>query len=374
MNATPCCSRRSPAAAGATGAASLRRPSGVRLLAAAALLPAAVWLAGCGDTSSKPANAAPQPATERVTQVKVLTLEPRMVVDRASLPADLLPLHRATLAAEVGGAVESVGAELGQAVGKGAVLATIDERSLAQAVAENEAWVRQADLQFERAQNLFERKAITKAQLLDAVTNRDVAQARLASAKLALEKSHVRAPWSGRIAERHVEVGAYVVPGAPLFELVDASRLKVRAPARAADVPFLAVGREVSITVDAFPGEVFTARVDRLGAELDPQSRTLAVEAEIANPDGRLRPGMLARLEVPRRELADALVVPLAALVDLGGRKAVYVVEDGRASRRDVTLGPTVGEEVVIEGLAPGTRVIVEGHHVVGEGQRVEEV
>jgi hypothetical protein len=83
---------------------------------------------------------------------------------------------------------------------------------------------------------------------------------------------------------------------------------------------------------------------------------------------------MLARFEVPRRELPAALVVPMAALVDLGERKALWVVEDGRAVRRDVTLGPVIGEEVVVEGLVAGTRVIVEGRHRVGEGQKVEEV
>jgi len=330
---------------------------------------AALLVAACGGHAEPPA-----PPAERVAQVRVLELQPRTVVDRASLPADLLPLRRATLAAEVGGAVESVRVELGQAVAKGTLLATIDERSLAQTVAEAEALVRQAQLQYERADNLFGRHAITKAQMLDAVTNRDVADARLASAKLTLEKARVTAPWSGRIAERKVEVGSYVVPGAPLFELVDSSRLKVRAPARAADVPYLALGRQAQITLDAFPGEVFEARIERLGAELDTASRTLDVEAEIANPDGRLKPGMLARLEVPRRTLANAMVVPMSALVELGDAKAVWVVEDGAAHRRDVTLGPVVGEQVVIEGLEPGTRVIVEGQHAVGEGQKVEEV
>ncbi|GMU65536.1 MAG: hypothetical protein AMXMBFR36_18100 [Acidobacteriota bacterium] len=327
-------------------------------------------LAAC---ASEPA-AAPIEPEEKVVQVRTLALEPRAVVDRASLPADLVPARRATLAAEVGGAVESVAVELGQAVGRGAKLAAIDERTYAQQVAEAEAFLRQAKLQFERAQNLFDRKAVTKAQLLDAVTNRDVAEARLASATLQLDKAIVRAPWPGRIAERHVEAGDFVAPGTPLFELVDASRLKVRASARSADVPFLEVGREVEVAIDAYPGEIFRAKVERLGAELDPLSRTLVVEAEVANPDGRLKPGMLARFEVPRRELAAALVVPMAALVDLGDRKALWTVEDGRAVRRDVTLGPVIGEEVVVEGLAVGTRVIVEGRQSVGEGQKVEEV
>lgn len=331
----------------------------------------AILAAACrGDATAE----APAPPEERRVQVRALALAPRAVVDLASLPADLLPLHRATLAAEVGGAVESTRAELGQAVARGQILATIDERSLAQAVAEAEAYLRQASLQHERAQNLFDRQAVTKAQLLDAVTERDVAAARLESAKLQLEKARVRAPWSGRIAERHVEVGSFVVPGAPLFELVDASRVKVRAPARSADVQYLAVGRAVEVTLDALPGETFAARIERLGAELDPESRTLAVEAELANADGRLKPGMLARLAVPRREIADALVVPMSALVDLGGTKAVWVIEDGRTSRREVGLGPVIAEEVVVTGLAPGTRVVIEGQHLVSEGQLVEEV
>lgn len=339
-----------------------------RIAAAAAL---ALAVSGCGGGETAAAPAAP---AERVAQVRTLELAARRVVDLASLPADLAPRHRATLAAEVGGAVETVRAELGQAVAKGQTLATIDERSLQQAVAEAEAVVRQTLLQYERAQNLFERRAVTKAQLLDAVTNRDVAEARLATAKLALDKSQVRAPWAGRIAARHVEAGSFVAPGTPLFELVDASRVKVRALARAADVPFLAVGREVTVVVDALPGERFAARLERLGAELDPDSRTLEIEAELPNPDGRLKPGMLARLEVPRRELADALVVPMACLVDLGGTKAVWTADGGVARRREVELGPVLGEEVVVVGLNPGDRVIVEGQHAVGEGQRVEEL
>ena len=341
-------------------------------LALAALLALATLagLSGCSPSKTQE----PTAPAERVAQVRTITLAPRTVVDRTSLPASLEPRHRAVLSAEVGGAVESVRAELGQPVARGQILATIDERALAQQVAEVEARLRQANLQFERAQNLFERKAVTKAQLLDAVTNRDVAVARIASAKLALDKARVAAPWAGRVAARHVEVGSFVAPGTPLFDLVDASRVKVRAEARSADVRFLAVGREVEVTFDAFPGESFPAKIERLGAELDPQSRTLAVEAELANADGRLKPGMLARLDIPRQTVEGAFVVPMSALIDLGGTKAVWTVADGRALRREVTTGVVVGEEIVVIGLPAGTHVIVEGQQAVGENQPVEEV
>jgi membrane fusion protein, multidrug efflux system len=339
------------------------------LLAALMLLPV---VGACARGNAEPPP--PVAPLERVVQVRTVTLEPQQILDRATLPGDLLPVRRATLAAEVGGAVDSVPVQVGQWVKRGQLLATIDERALGQQVAEAEAWLRQAQLQYERAENLFERRAITKAQLLDAVTHRDVAESRLASARLQLDKARVRAPWAGAIASRWVETGDFVTPGKPLVELVDSARLKVRAPARSSDVQFLAVGREVEITVDAYPGEVFRARIERLGAELDPASRTLDLEAEIANPGARLRPGMLARVSVVRRQLTDALLIPQASVVELGATKGVYLVEQGRVVRRTVTLGPVVGEQVVVQGLVPGTRVIVEGHHLVSEGQKVEEI
>jgi len=296
------------------------------------------------------------------------------VVDLADLPADLVPLRRATLAAEVPGTVEALRVEEGQAVARGQELARVDTRALEQAVTEAKAFFRQADAQHTRAQNLFERRSITQKDLLDAITNKDVAESRLASAKLDLEKSRVVAPWAGRVTEKKVEVGDYVLPGQPVVELVDVSRLKVRAPAPASDVPYLEVGAPAVIRLDAFPGETFEGEVVRLAAELDPAARTLGVEVEIPNRNGRLKPGMLARMEIPRRTLQDALLVPLAAVVDLGDRQVVYVVEDGVAHRREIAPGPVVGERVVIrEGLAATDRVVVEGTQSVAEGQAVRE-
>ncbi|HEX2165194.1 MAG TPA: efflux RND transporter periplasmic adaptor subunit, partial [Thermoanaerobaculia bacterium] len=315
------------------------------------------------------------PADEPRTAT-VRTVMPRLetVVDRAELPADLLPARRAVLAAEVPGVVEAMRVELGERLAAGALVAAIDTRALEQALAEAEAYHRQATAQHQRATALYEKRSITQQQLLDAVTARDVADARLASARLQLSKSRVRAPWAGEVAAERVEVGDYVTPGQPVAELVDASTILVRAPAPAADVPYLEIGAPVEITVDAFPGEVFTGRLVRLGAELDPRARSLAVEAELANPGGRLKPGMAGRLVVPRRTLADAVLVPLEALVDLGEERAVFVVRDGVARRRIVELGPVVGERVVIAaGVAAGEPVIVDGEQAVADGQPVSE-
>ncbi|MGB6848189.1 MAG: efflux RND transporter periplasmic adaptor subunit [Thermoanaerobaculia bacterium] len=328
--------------------------------------------AGCNAEGDAPVVAQME---ERVALVRTLQVEPEEVTDMAVLSADLLPRRRATLAAEVPGVVEEMSVEMGDRVVAGQVLARIDTRTLRQQVAEAEALYRQALDRFERAESLYERRSITKQAHIDAVAGRDVAEARLGAMRLALEKSEIKAPWGGQVATKRVEVGDYAAPGQPMLELVEVRRLKVRAPASSADVPYLRVGVPVTVRFDVMPGEEFHGEVVRLGAELDPDTRTLDVEAELDNSDGRLRPGMFGRMEIPRQTLSAALLVPLSAVVDFEAEKVVYVVEDDRARRQVVSLGPVVGERVVVTtGVAGGDRVVVSGQQQVADGQRVTDV
>ena len=345
---------------------------------AAGLLALAVgaWLAGlvgCAGSEDAPPPE-PQEHQERAIAVETARPEVEDVADRSSLAAELLANRRAVLAAEVGGVVEALHFDAGQRVARGQLLLAVDTRALQQAVAEAEAVDRQRRLQFQRADKLFAKRSITKQQLLDAVTNRDVAAARLSSARLQLSKSNVSAPWSGLIAQRRVEVGDFVAPGQPIAELVDLSKIKVRAPVPANDVPLLKVGAPVEVRVDALPGEVLVGRIVRLAAEVDPRARTLEVEAVLDNRQGRLRPGMPARLELSRRTLVGAILVPLSAVVDLGEADGLFVVRDGRVFSRQVELGPVVGDRVVIaSGLAMDETVVTHGARKLVEGQRVTE-
>jgi membrane fusion protein (multidrug efflux system) len=329
-------------------------------------------LIACGGDEGAMADT--QVTHKRVASVRTQMAEAEEVSDRTVLSADLLPMRRATLAAEVAGNVDSLKVELGQRVRKGQVLASIDTRAVRQQLAEAEALFNQAQDRFERAEKLFAKRSITKEQHIDAVASRDVADARLASARLRLEKSEVKAPWNGHVASKKVEIGDYAGPGQPLLELVSMDRLKVRAPASAADVPYLKVGIPVEVKVDVYPGEVFPGELVRMGAELDPNTRTLEVEAEIDNQDLRLKPGLFGRMELERRKLADAVLVPLTSIVDFENRKVLYVVAGDVAELREVTLGPVLGDRVLIlTGIEAGERFIVAGQQNVANGQRVAE-
>ncbi len=338
----------------------------------AGLLTLSAGVAGCGgDGEPGPAVSAPE---SRPVPVRTVVVEPEDVVETLDLSADLHPDRRAVLAAEVSGTIERLLVDDGDRVAEGELLAAVDTRALEQNLAEARAVYERALDDYERAEALYEKRSVTRSDLVAARTEKDVAKARLDSAELRLEKSRLEAPWAGRVAATRVEVGDYVVPGQAMVELVDVDPLKVRAPVSATDVPYVEVGESVTIRVSSLPGEEIQGRVVRLAAELDPDARTLGLEAEIPNPDGRLKPGMLARLRLPRQRLEGALLIPLDAPIDMEDRKVVYVMTGGVAERRTVRLGATIGDRVVVEeGLRPGDRVIVQGQGRVAPGEPVAE-
>lgn len=368
----------------------IRVPSLARSSVLVPFLALPLVLGACGEPRTEAAQVEKDAAEraeasspdDRRLPVRVVELRPEDVVDRVEYSADLEPLRHATIAAEIGGPVRRIHAEAGETVRRGDVLLEVDTAALERELEEAEAVHRQRRAQFERAEALLERRSITRQQFLDAVTNRDVAAARLATAELRLERARPMAPWSGEIAARHVEEGDYVRPGEPLFDLLDVSRLEVRADAPASDVPHLRVGLPVEVRVDVFPGRAFHGELVRLGSALDRGARTLELVAEIDPAGTALRPGLAARLALPRRTLDDVLLVPLEALVKMGDADhagdAVYVVDElvdgeGRAARRSVRLGSLIGRRVVVEeGLAAGDFLIVEGEERVSPGQVVE--
>jgi len=347
----------------------MKRNTSLGFLAVASL---AILACGSSDQVSDAAQTEGA-AQERVAHVETVTVEPRSVTQTLDLAVDLRPARRATLAAEVAGTVEAVAFDLGDSVRRGQVMARIDTRAIETEVTEAKALYEQALDEANRAESLYARQSITRDRLVAAQTNRDVAKSRLESARIRLEQSQVRAPWGGRVARRVAERGDYVDVGQAVYELVDADPLKVYATVPADNVPYLKVGEKAEVRVDAVPDTTFTARVVRIGAELDRETRTLALEAELPNPSEVLKPGLYGRMTLPLRTLENALVVPLSALVDFENGKVLYVVEEGHAKRVPIVAGPVLGEDVVIQdGLNPGAAVIVAGQDQVADGQPVE--
>ena len=193
-------------------------------------------------------------------------------------------------------------------------------------------------------------------------------EAAAAGAGLAVTESRLRdasvfAPFSGLILSRMVEPGAVIVPGLPLFRMVDPTTVWVRINVDESLLGAVRLGQQAEVTVRSRPGQTFRGEVVRIREESDRVAEELSVEVRLLEPPLRLRIGEQAEATIVTRGLAEARVVPAPALVqDERGRSAVFVVKDGHARRRSVTVGardPKSGATEITEGIADGDRVVV---------------
>lgn len=334
---------------------------------------------GCGQEEPEVATPA-RPVV--VAEVAVRTLE-----ERIESTGELLAKSRAEVAAQVDGEITEVHAEEGDPVAEGDLVLAIDperrelERDRARArVEEARAAVREQEREVARVRVLAEQEVASETRLDSAETALATARARLAAAEAelgvaerALRDAGVRARFAGVIARRHVQVGEFVAPGQPLFELVSLDPLEVEFDLPEADSARVSVGLPLEVGVSPFPGEVFPAEVTVVSPVIDPRTRTLRVRALIRNEDARLSPGLFARahLGISRRE--NVLMVPEESVLQRADGAVVFRVASGSlAERRNVETGAIRGGWVEIRsGLSAGDRVVQRGHTDLIDGSPV---
>ncbi len=225
-----------------------------------------------------------------------------------------------------------------------------------------------------RASQLQQRNLAARADVEDTQSQLRQAQADAQALEARLENYRIHAPFSGRVGFRNVSVGALVTPGMALVTLdkLDVMKLDFSVPEVFLDR--LSAGLSLSATTAAYPDEVFRGEISSIGTRIDPVSRSVNVRAELANPDLKLRPGMLMEVIVQQR-VRDALVLPEAALQPSGNRHFVMVIqqqEAPRLERREVAIGERrSGEVEVLEGIREGDLVVIHGLQLAREGQEV---
>ena len=233
----------------------------------------------------------------------------------------------------------------------------------------------------DRMERLRSRQAASDKDLEDAEAGYEAAQANLDAAEEAVkvaevyvDYSEVTAPFAGFVVEKRVEVGDMASPGMPLFVIDDASKVKIEAQVPESAAARLAVGDPVEIE---FQGEYFRGELSEMLPAADPRSRTFTVRALLDNPEGRLRPGMFARLRLGG-EAKPAVAVPASAIVRKGPLAGVFVAkgldtERATAGLRWITLGRTRdGSGEVLTGLTVGERYVVEPTSRLRDGQPIE--
>ncbi len=264
---------------------------------------------------------------------------------------------------EVAGRISRIHFQEGGRVSAGQPLFTLDG-SLAQAsLNEAAANLQNSRSAATRAGQLVGEKLIARADYDKTRAALAVDQARLASARTALSKMTLRAPFSGQIGLREVSVGEFVNVGQDLVTLVRLDPIEVDFSVPETALSQIRDGQKLQVTVDAFPGDVFGGEVVAIDPVIDANSRSIKLRAQIANPDGKLHPGQFAKLELQQRGGdAPALLVPEQALMQSGEERFVYTVVDGKAKKVVVKTAARVpGKVQVVEGLKAGDVVITAG-------------
>lgn len=275
----------------------------------------------------------------------------------------------------VPGAVASVGPSEGQVVQEGEVLAVLDSVDYALGLEIAEAQLERAQDEHARAQVMFDERGIPENDFHKASTALRLATAQAAMARKKLGDTRLRSPITGVVARRGIEPGEQAGPGFPVFTIVQVHPIQVRIGVPESQIGQVAVGQTVRVVVPSLEGRSFVGKLRVVGIAADPAARTFTAKAEVANPQGVLRPGMIAEVRIEGAQRVEALTVPAEAVVrNAGGTLTVFVYDstDQRVYGKRVEVGAAYGQEVEIDsGLSAGDLVVVGGQHRVREGALV---
>ena len=339
-----------------------KSPGRLFLLAAAGLA-----LAACGrPPEARPGD--PPPRAVRVARAELRPME-RVVQVTGALSVD----EQAMVAAQVAGQIERTFVDVGERVAAGEELAAIDTTAyaaLARQAAANlskaEAAADNAQRTLERVQRLRQEEIASTSDLDQATadaarTQADVrgAEAADAIARLNLERSHVKAPFTGSVAQRSATVGDYVAVGTPIVRLLKTDRLRLRLDVPERESGAVRLGQSVRVQVEG-DATVHSSTIARIAPAIRESDRMLAVEADLERAP-ELRPGAFARARIVVREQEPGLSVPAEALTGFAGLEKVVVVRDGQAVETTVATGRRGDDWVeIVSGLEAGQVVVLD--------------
>ena len=323
------------------------------------------------------ANNKPPPAQISAAEVKTEAV-PRFATGIGSVAA----IHQVTINPEVGGRVTKIFFEPGASVKAGDPLVQLNDGPERGDLASYEAQARWAQTTLERSSQLAQREFAARETVDQKQSQLDQARAMIIKTEALIAQKLIRAPFSGQLGTRQVEVGQYLNPGAAIVTLTDLSTLYVNFTLPSQMRAQISVGQRVNVTADAFPGRTFDAEITTVEPQISANTRTMTIQATMPNPQNDLLPGMFINAAVVLPPQPDVMVLPETAVDYTLYGDSVYVIrEDGndangrpkfKAVRTPVKTGGRVGGKVaILQGLEPGDRVIAAGQVKVQNGAPV---
>lgn len=355
-------------------------------------LPTLSLLVACDAKQQKPIPSE-QPdaaAIEARVRVRAVAVERGRLDELGDATALVQPFALARVAAETGGRVKARKVDRGSVVDEGALLVELDASRARIALDQANATLsarqtdrEQAERERDRTGKLHERESVAAAtfdrssyQANAAAAAEQVARYGKQAAADALRDAKVSAPFAGTIAEFHVELGEFVGPGSPLVTLVDLTRVRLHVGVTATEAADLRIGDRLDVRFGELGGRTLVGELHSISPLADARSGTYTAELWLDNPDGLLRQGMIGRVDLTpdsQSERVENLLIPRAAVLRREGEFSVWVVVEGKAEARKVALGRADERRIeVLEGLALGEVVVIEGGFALREGAALE--
>lgn len=289
------------------------------------------------------------------------------------------PVQGVVLEAEVPGIVEEIAFRSGQLVEAGDLLVQFDVDVEKAQLRAARATLDLADLEYERARTLRASGTIPQSQLDRAVADLERARAEIENIEAAIDNKTIRTPFSGKLGIRQVNLGQYVPQGAAIVTLQSFEQVYVNFSLPQQHLSVLEKGMKVRVVNDVYPDRVFTGELTTVSPEIDPTTRSVALQATFENGDGPLRSGIFVRVEVVLPEEAEVLVIPATALLYAPYGNSVFVIEASEGAegaavvrQRFVRTGERRGDFVsVLEGLESGDEVVSAGVFKLSNGMGV---
>jgi membrane fusion protein, multidrug efflux system len=284
-----------------------------------------------------------------------------------------------TLSADLPGVIEEIAFDSGRAVREGQVLVRLDTRQERAQLAAAEAQRELARINFERVRGLVAQGIVAQAELDRLSAEHKQAEARVGEIRATIERKQIRAPFSGVLGIRQVDLGQYLNAGDPIVPLQALDPIHVNFSVPQQQVVEVRVGREVRVALTGPEGRSLAGSITAVDAVVDQSTRNLQVQATFANPKGDLRPGMFVEAQVVTGEGASVLVLPASAISFAPYGDSVFVVADAKESKgkavtqQFVKLGPARGDQVaVLSGIGEGAEVVSSGAFKLRNGALVQ--
>jgi membrane fusion protein (multidrug efflux system) len=333
---------------------------------------------GPAAPAAKPGQAGPPAAGPRpggFSQMPVAVVTAPVTSDRIAFELEALGTTHANesvdITSKVVNQVTAVRFAEGQQVSRGQVLVELDAAQVRADLAAAEAALAESRSQYQRSRELYTTRVLSDQQIEQIEATNKGNEARVASARARVADTVIRAPFAGRVGLRRISVGSLISPGTVITTLDDTSTVKLDFTIPETFLSAVQPGLAINAHSVAYPDTPFAGKVSSIDSRVDPATRSVTVRALLPNPQGLLKPGMFLTVRLSRGAV-DALLVPEQALVPEQGNMFVFVVKDGSAEKRKVRLGQRrVGDVQVLEGLAAGELVVIEGTQKLRDGAAV---